>query len=135
MPDAPARTLHIRSALLADYAKVERSGLLSIVGGGIADVHPTSLPTQLSLAVVAQLLPVEAIAGVLTLEVRRPTAESALTINGEFTLPIAGKLVNVALNLNLLVDTPGEWVVHFAFGDGQPTVELPFNVVLGQAPE
>jgi hypothetical protein len=109
--------------------------LLSIIGGGIAEVHPTSLPTQLSLAVVAQLLPVEAVAGVLTLEVRRPTGDSALTINGELALPAADKLVNVALNLSLLVDTPGEWIVHLAFGDGQPTVELPLTVVPGQTPE
>jgi hypothetical protein len=135
MSDAPARSLHIRSALLADYAKVERSGLLSIIGGGITEVSPASLPIPLSLAVVVQVVPTEEVAGALTLEVRRPTGDSALTINGEFALVATEKLVNTAFNLNLLIDAAGEWVVSVSFGDGQPTVELPFTVTHGQAPE
>lgn len=132
MPATPVSSLRIRSALLADYAKVERSGLLSIVGGGITEVHLTSVPNLLGLAVVTQLLPAEEIAGTITVEVRRPTGDSALTINGEYSLAAADRLVNHAFNLNLLIDALGEWMVSIAFGDGQPAVDLPFNVAAGQ---
>jgi hypothetical protein len=135
MPATPASSLQIRSALLADYAKVERSGLLSIIGGGITQVHLASIPNLLSLAVVTQLLPVGEAVGTITVEVRRPTGDSALTITGEYSLVAVDKLVNNAFNLNLLIDALGEWVVSIAFGDGQPTVDLPFEVTAGRAPE
>lgn len=135
MPDAPARPLQIRSALLAEYAKVERSGLLTIVGGGVTQVHPSSIPNALNLAVVTQLLPAEQVAGTLILEVRRPTGDTALTINGEYSLVAANKPVNTAFNLNLLIDAPGEWLVSVTFGDDHPTIELPFTVTPGQPPE
>ncbi len=56
------------------------------------------------------------------------------TIQGKFALEMR-KPTNVALNLNLLIDTPGAWGVSVSFGDGQPSVELPFNVALGPTSE
>jgi hypothetical protein len=134
MPEAPASPIHIRSALLADFAKVEQSGLLSVVGGGISDVRLPVVPGQLNLAVVIQLQPDATVTGVLTLEVRRPSRDSAFTITGEFSL-VMGKLANLALNLSMLIDTLGEWTVFVSLGDGQPTVELPLAVALSSSPE
>ncbi len=135
MPGTPSSSLTIRSALLADYAKVEKSGLLSIIGGGITAIHLTSVPNLIGLAVVTQLLPAEEVAGTITVEVRRPTGDPALTINGEYSFTAVDKLVNSAFNVSLLIDALGEWVVSVAFGEGRPAVDLPFEVTAGVAPE
>lgn len=134
MAEDPGSPVRVRTALLADFAKVEQSGLFSIVGGGISAISVGILPSQLTLAVVVQLASEQNYAGAVTLEVRRPTHDSALTINGEFSVE-TGRLANIALNLSLLIDTPGEWVVMVTFGDGRPSVRLPFSVALSQAPE
>lgn len=135
MAATPASSLRIRSAFLADYAKVEQSGLLSIIGGGITAVHLPSVPNLLGLAVVIQLLPTGNVAGTITVEVRRPSGDSALTINGRYTLDAAARLVNNAVNVNLVIDTPGEWIVSVEFGGDELTVDLPFTVTTGPAPE
>lgn len=136
MPDPAASPLQVRSALLADYAKVEKSGLLSIVGGGVDAFHPLTIPARMNLAIVLQLTkpPAEEIHGNVTVEVRRPSGDSALTINGEFAAT-EGRLVNTTFSVSLLIDTLGDWVVSVSFGAGAPYVELPFEVALSRSSE
>ncbi len=83
---------------------------------------------------VVQLLPDESRTAAVTLEVRRPARDTALGITGEISL-VASKFANIALNLSLLIDALGEWVVNLSLGDAQPSVELPFNVALAPVPE
>ncbi len=78
-------SLAIRTAFLADYAKVEPTGLFSVIGGGITRFGTQGLPAPFTFAVVRQVSTAadELINTRLNLAVIRPTGDLAITISRE----------------------------------------------------
>jgi len=118
----------IRTAMLADFAKVEKSGLITIVGGGITKFGAATLPAPFNFYVVLQLtndaaIPVQR---ALAVEIRRPAGDSALTINGELGLHPGHDLINIGLSLGTIVDMVGRWVVSVQVGEDEASTELGF---------
>lgn len=126
-------SLAIRTAFLADYAKVEPTGLFSVIGGGITHFRTQGLPARFTFAVVLQVHTAtdELINTSLNLAVIRPAGDPAITISGEVGItPSPDALSSIAFNGSTIVDVEGPWRVHVGLGEDDPSVDLVFNVEL-----
>lgn len=126
-------SLAIRTAFLADYAKVEPTGLFSVIGGGITRFGTQGLPAPFTFAVVLQVSTAadELINTRLNLAVIRPTGDLAITISGEVgIMPSPDALSNIAFNVSTIIDVEGPWRVHLGLGEDGPSVDLVFSVEL-----
>ncbi len=126
-------SLAIRTAFLADYAKVEPTGLFSVIGGGITRFRTQGLPAPFTFAVVLQVSTAvdELISTSLNLAVIRPAGDPAITISGEVSItPNPDALSNMAFNVSAIIDVEGPWRVHLGLGENGPSVDLVFNVEL-----
>lgn len=126
-------SLAIRTAFLADYAKVEPTGLFSVIGGGITRFRAQGLPAPFAFAVVLQVSTAadELINTPVNLAVIRPAGELAMTIRGAVGItPSPDALSNIAFNISTIIDVEGPWHVHLGLGEDGPSVDLVFNVEL-----
>jgi hypothetical protein len=126
-------SLAIRTAFLADYAKVEPTGLFSVIGGGITRFKTQGLPAPFAFAVVLQISTAadKSINTPLNLAVRRPAGDPAFTISGAVNItPNPDDLNNTAFNIATIIDVDGPWHVHLGLGEDGPSVDLVFNVEL-----
>lgn len=126
-------SLAIRTAFLADYAKVEPTGLFSVIGGGITRFSALGLPAPFTFAVVLQVSTAadELINTPVNLAVIRPAGDPAITISGQVgIMPRPDALSNIAFNVSTIIDVEGPWRVHLGLGRDRPSVDLVFTVEL-----
>lgn len=124
----------LHSAMLAEYAKVDASGLFQIVSGGIGNFSTNSLPALLSLGIAIETsnLSDVAITVPLLIQVSRPDGSGVVRVAGQMELEAAVEHSNMAMNLPVEMNVEGRWTVSVSFGEGDPTAELGFNVSLTQ---
>ncbi|MGB6164108.1 MAG: hypothetical protein WCF33_24680 [Pseudonocardiaceae bacterium] len=126
-------SLAVRTAFLADYAKVEPTGLFSVIGGGITRFRAQGLPASFTFAVVLQVSTAadELINTPFNLAVIRPAGDPAITISGEVGItPSPDALSNMAFNISTIIDVEGPWRVRLGLGEDRPGVDLVFTVEL-----
>jgi hypothetical protein len=122
----------IRTAFLADYAKIEPTGLFSVIGGGITRFTTQALPAPFIFAIVLQITTVadQLVDTPFNLAVIRPAGDPAITIRGEVRIEPSGALSNMAFNVSTIIDVEGPWRVHLGLGEDGPSIDLVFNVEL-----
>lgn len=131
----------LQYALLAEFAKVDAGGLLTVVGAGFDRVAAQALPAHQAIAVgLRALLAQDEAEAPLRVMLRPP---EGLTLRFETVLRPApdarphGGYIGVAMAINLTVPlmVPGAYHLSIAV-DGEEQQELSFEVeVSGPAPQ
>jgi hypothetical protein len=119
--------------MLGSFATVDSAGLITIVGGGITNLGTPVLPGQLTVGVAIQASSTprsEATTYPLLVEFKRPNGTGATRLAGQMEVSAGAEHSNLAFNVPVLVDVAGRWTVAVSFGEGEPTSEVWFNVVL-----
>jgi hypothetical protein len=130
--EEPVATLDY--ALLADYARIDSAGLVTIVGGSFDRVQATSTGGAQQTYVVMRVLLDEAEeTASFEVSVEPPTKTYALQLAGTAArnpaaMPVDGR-VGVTLTIGLMVPivAAGRYVARVSL-EGQPVQDLPFVV-------
>lgn len=126
-------------ALLAEYARIDQAGLLTVVGGGFDRINASG-PTVHQLFVVVRVLLPEGETNVpFDVQVHTPESESAVTIAGLAARapgaePIDGVTnFTAALGMGLMLPAAGRYTVQVTL-NGKVVRELPFIIAMPPQP-
>lgn len=123
-------------ALLAEYARIDPNGLVTVVGGSFDRVRaPGSGAVQSSYLVIRLLLDDDEQSVSFTVRLDPPDGEYSVQVEGsveknELARPVAGKVsITGVVVLPVQVTTAGLYVIRLTLQDGQER-EIPFVVEL-----
>jgi len=129
-------------ALLAEFARVDHGGLLTVVGGGFTQVNVTSLPAQRQLYVAMRLLLAANEDGAeVTFTVRPPDGRYKINLAGAVERPVNASAIKgeigvmLATGVGVPLPVDGRYEVQITV-NGESSSQLPFVVhVLSTLPD
>lgn len=130
----------LQYVLLAEYARVDASGLLTIVGAGFDRIAVNALPSQIPLACAMRVLLTESEKDARLSVSLRPPSGVGLRMETVLAAPIDARphkgLVGVAFaaTFGLPVSSPGTYTFEVSVNDEQAD-DISFEVEVQRPPE